>query len=91
MFDQQNNFGFDYVIDYKTCETKEDLVKELKLVAPNGIDMYFDNVGGIHFEAAMDVLANHGRVAICGSISGYNSEVPSPLSFYPMKMIYSCQ
>ena len=57
---------FDHAIDYKTCQTKEDLVKALKAVAPNGVNMYFENVGGIHFAAAMDVLAAKGRVAVCG-------------------------
>jgi NADPH-dependent curcumin reductase CurA len=45
---------------------KEDLVAALKAVAPNGINMYYENVGGIHFAAAMDVLAPRGRVAVCG-------------------------
>ena len=45
----------------------------MKEGAPEGIDMYFDNVGGIHFEAAMSSLRPHGRVAVCGGISEYNS------------------
>ena len=42
-------FGFDHAIDYKTCADKAALVAELKRCAPDGIDMYFENVGGIHF------------------------------------------
>jgi len=81
-------WGFDHAIDYKTCKNKDDLVAALKAVAPNGIDMYFENVGGMHFEAAMETLANFGRVAVCGMIDGYN-ELPKPTPFWPMKMIYT--
>ncbi len=44
----------------------------LKEAAPEGIDMYFENVGGFHFEAAFDSLRREGRIAVCGGISGYN-------------------
>ena len=53
--------------------------------------MYFENVGGIHFAAAMDVLAAKGRVAVCGMIDTYNDSVPEPCNFWPMKMIYTSQ
>ncbi len=67
------------------------MVAALKEAAPEGIDMYFENVGGIHFAAAMDVLRNHGRVAVCGFIDSYNDAVPAPATFWPMKMIYTSQ
>ena len=44
----------------------------LRAAAPDGIDVYFDNVGGRHLEAAIDAMRVHGRVAICGAISTYN-------------------
>jgi NADPH-dependent curcumin reductase CurA len=46
--------------------------------APDGIDVYFDNVGGDHLEAAIGALRVHGRAALCGSISGYNAVTPPP-------------
>jgi NADPH-dependent curcumin reductase CurA len=46
--------------------------------APDGIDVYFDNVGGEHLEAAIGALHVHGRAAICGSISSYNATEPPP-------------
>ena len=85
----QEEWGFDHAIDYKTCNGKEDLVAALKKVAPNGINMYFENVGGIHFAAAMDVLAPKGRVAVCGQIDNYNDANPGPCAFHPMRMIYT--
>jgi NADPH-dependent curcumin reductase CurA len=46
--------------------------------APGGIDVFFDNVGGAHLEAALNALRVHGRAALCGSISGYNAVEPPP-------------
>eukprot|EP00058_Branchiostoma_floridae_P000735 XP_002586223.1 hypothetical protein BRAFLDRAFT_109550 [Branchiostoma floridae] len=64
------DLGFDYVFNYKT----KSLGEELKKAAPEGIDCYFDNVGG---DFSVSVLNNHmkdhGRVAVCGSISTYNN------------------
>lgn len=65
-------FGFDAAIDY----TAGDLTAHLATAAPDGIDVYFDNVGGDHLQAALDVLNPFGRVALCGAISGYNSASP---------------
>mmetsp|Transcript_57878 Transcript_57878/g.134843 ORF Transcript_57878/g.134843 Transcript_57878/m.134843 type:complete len:348 (-) Transcript_57878:346-1389(-) len=84
-------FGFDHCIDYKRCSRTRDLVTELHRVAPGGIDMYFENVGGIHFEAAMTCLRARGRVAVCGAISGYNDAVPTPNKIHITNMIYSFQ
>jgi NADPH-dependent curcumin reductase CurA len=53
--------------------------------------MYFENVGGIHLEAAMDLLRSGGRVAVCGQISNYNSPAPELSKINLMKMIYSQQ
>jgi NADPH-dependent curcumin reductase CurA len=48
----------------------------LNLAALNGIDVYFDNVGGEMLEAALSALRVHGRIIACGGISGYNAEIP---------------
>jgi NADPH-dependent curcumin reductase CurA len=50
----------------------------LRAAAPDGIDVYFDNVGGNHLQAALDVLRVKGRVALCGAISSYNASEPVP-------------
>jgi NADPH-dependent curcumin reductase CurA len=74
--------GADHVIDYRAGP----LVKSLAEVAPQGIDVYFDNVGGDHLDAAFAVARNYARFAICGMIEGYND--PTPKSFrYIMRII----
>jgi NADPH-dependent curcumin reductase len=64
--------GFDSAIDYKS----EDLRKSLRTHCPNGIDVYFDNVGGDILEAALANLARGARIVICGAISQYCSTGP---------------
>ncbi len=56
----------------------------LRAAAPDGIDVYFDNVGGDHLEAALDSLRLGGRVALCGAVSTYNSAeiVPGPANLF---------
>jgi NADPH-dependent curcumin reductase CurA len=66
--------GFDTCFNYKDG-TPTELLSE---AAPDGIDLYFDNVGGAHLEAAIDALRPHGRVAMCGAISQYNATTPPP-------------
>jgi NADPH-dependent curcumin reductase CurA len=66
--------GFDAAFNYKT----QDTVEQLKASAPDGIDLYFDNVGGETLQAALSALRVHGRIVACGSISGYNNESPQP-------------
>jgi hypothetical protein len=66
--------GFDAAFDYRE-QSPRDALKEL---APDGIDIYFDNVGGDHLEAAIGALGTHGRVVACGSISRYNDAEPAP-------------
>jgi NADPH-dependent curcumin reductase CurA len=67
--------GVDQVIDYKA---EPDLKAALKRAAPDGVDVYFDNVGGPHLEAALDSARVNGRFALCGMISVYNNEQPEP-------------
>jgi hypothetical protein len=64
--------GFDSAIDYKA----EDVRKSLRTHCPNGIDVYFDNVGGEILEAALANLARGARIVICGAISQYCSTEP---------------
>ncbi|HYI75809.1 MAG TPA: NADP-dependent oxidoreductase [Gaiellaceae bacterium] len=66
--------GFDAVFNYREQSARAALGE----LAPDGIDVYFDNVGGDHLEAAIGALRAHGRVVACGSISRYNDAEPSP-------------
>ncbi|SNS88301.1 hypothetical protein SAMN05216276_1018106 [Streptosporangium subroseum] len=66
--------GFDAAFNYRNGPVHEQLAK----AAPDGIDVYFDNVGGEHLEAAIGALRRYGRVAMCGSISAYNATGPVP-------------
>ena len=70
----RDDLGLDAVINYKT----EPIHKALKAAAPNGIDVYFDNVGGDHLVAALDALRIGGRVALCGMISQFDATSPRP-------------
>jgi len=68
------DLGFDAAVDYKN----DNLISGLRTACPNGIDVYFDNVGGAVLDAALAFLAMHGRVVICGAISTYNDQSPAP-------------
>lgn len=69
------DIGCDHVIDYKA---EENLTKALMRVAPDGIDVYFENVGGDHLEAALACSKTFARFAMCGMISQYNNTGPAP-------------
>lgn len=69
------NAGVDHVINYKTAG---DLTAALRAAAPQGIDGYFDNVGGDHLEAAMEAAKPFARFAECGMIAQYNATEPPP-------------
>lgn len=75
----RNELGFDYTINYKTANMEE----SLKKAAPNGIDCYFDNVGGELSTLVMHHMNNFGRIAVCGSISSYNAPNLSSVSQLP--------
>ena len=69
------SIGVDHAIDYKA---EKDLTAALLKAAPNGIDVYFDNVGGEHLEAALTAARPFARFALCGAISMYNAtEMPA--------------
>ncbi|MCP3822264.1 NADP-dependent oxidoreductase [Streptomyces sp. A3M-1-3] len=65
-------FGFDAAIDYRS----DDVKKSLRELAPDGVDVYFDNVGGDILDAVLTRLARGARIVICGAISQYNSVQP---------------
>lgn len=67
-----DEYGFDAAFNYKNGPVAE----QLKEAAPDGIDVYFDNVGGEHLEAAIGRLKVHGRITVCGMISQYNVTEP---------------
>jgi NADPH-dependent curcumin reductase CurA len=66
--------GFDAAFDYHAGPVAALLTE----AAPDGIDVFYDNVGGEHLEAAIGAFRVHGRAALCGSISGYNAVEPPP-------------
>lgn len=66
--------GFDEAFNYKDGP----VLDQLKRNAPDGIDVYFDNVGGESLEAALATLRLHGRIIACGGISAYNADHPLP-------------
>jgi NADPH-dependent curcumin reductase CurA len=69
-----DELGFDAAIDHRA----DDLTGQLAAVAPDGIDVYFDNVGGESLRAAIANLNPFGRIAVCGMISAYNDRQPGP-------------
>jgi len=74
-----DELGFDDAIDYKS----ENIYTALKRKCPKGIDVYFDNVGGVILDAALGKLRMHARVVICGAISQYNntSKIKGPSNY----------
>lgn len=79
--------GFDAAIDYQN----EDVATRIKELAPEGVDVFFDNVGGEILEAAIDNIRTRGRVAICGAISQYNdqSRVKGPSTYLKLAEQYA--
>ncbi|ALF60642.1 NADP-dependent oxidoreductase [Psychrobacter urativorans] len=68
-----NELGFDICIDHKA----EDFAEQLKAACPDGIDIYYENVGGKVFDAVLPLLNAHARIPVCGLISQYNAtELP---------------
>ena len=67
-------YGYDAAFNYKDGDVRG----QLAAAAPEGIDVFFDNVGGDHLEAALDAFNDGGRAALCGAIVGYNTAEPVP-------------
>ena len=74
-----DELGFDVCIDYKTHKDAASLSKALKDACPDGIDGYFENVGGMVLDAVLGRMNAFGRIAVCGMIAGYNG-APLPLA-----------
>ncbi len=70
-----DELGFDAAVNYKTTEN---LHAALRAACPDGVDVYFDNVGGETLDIALRLLNRGARVPICGAISGYNATEPPP-------------
>lgn len=69
-----DELGFDGAINYKT----DNINARLSELAPNGIDMYFENTGGAIQQHVFDHMNAHGRIVVCGMIADYNATTPSP-------------
>jgi NADPH-dependent curcumin reductase CurA len=67
-----DELGFDAAVDYKSPEFK----RQLRAECPEGVDVYFDNVGGDVFEACLFAMKTHGRIACCGAVSQYDGAAP---------------
>ncbi|MCB1998311.1 MAG: NADP-dependent oxidoreductase [Burkholderiaceae bacterium] len=74
-----DELGFDACIDYKAHPDIKSLSKALKEACPDGIDGYFENVGGMIMDAVLLRMNAFGRIAVCGMIAGYNGE-PLPMA-----------
>ncbi|MFC5523401.1 NADP-dependent oxidoreductase [Polaromonas jejuensis] len=75
-----DELGFDACIDYKLHKDAASLSKALKEACPDGIDGYFENVGGMVLDAVLPRMNAFGRIALCGMIAGYDGQ-PLPLSY----------
>ena len=74
-----NELGFDACVDYKQHQDAASLTAALQAVCPQGVEGYFENVGGMVMNAVMPLMNAFGRVAVCGMIAGYNG-APIPLA-----------
>ena len=74
-----DELGFDACIDYKAYPDSKALYMALKEVTPEGIDGYFENVGGVILDVVLSRMNAFGRIALCGMIAGYNG-VPVPIT-----------
>jgi len=71
----KDEIGVDAAVNYKESEN---LHSQVKAEAPDGIDIYFENVGGEHLEVALSLMNNFGRIPVCGMISQYNDTTATP-------------
>ena len=76
----KEELGFDFAFNYKTADAKKVLLE----AAPNGIDCYFDNVGGELSSQIILQMRDYGRIAVCGSISNYNALSTADLPMAPI-------
>ena len=82
-----DELGFDACIDYKAHKDITSLLAAVASETPKGVDCYFDNVGGVILDAALDRMNAHGRIAVCGMISRYDGQ-SAPMA-NPMSILTS--
>ncbi len=82
-----DELGFDACVDYKTHQDAASLSKAIKAHCPDGVDGYFENVGGMVLDAVLPLMNAFGRIALCGMIAGYDGK-PVPMS-YPALILMS--
>jgi len=70
----ERDLGFDATVNHRSEKLRDDLAA----ACPNGIDVYFDNVGGRVLEAVLPLMRTHGRIVCCGAVSQYDSAAPAP-------------
>lgn len=75
----RDELGFDACVDYKTCRDDVALYHALAAATPHGVDVCFENVGGAIFDATLARMNPHGRIAVCGTVSGYDTN-PRPMT-----------
>lgn len=80
----RDEYGADAQIDYKS----DDVSARLANLCPGGIDIFYDNVGGDMLQAAVDNIARHGRIVLCGQIAGYDGSSPAPGPRDMMQLVY---
>lgn len=78
-----NEFGFDVALDH----TSEDFANDLAQACPEGIDVYFENVGGKIFEAVLPLLNKYSRIPVCGVISQYNEASTEPSAYTTQELL----
>lgn len=76
--------GLDAAIDYKST----DVATQVETACPDGVDVFFDNVGGATLQAALDHMNKDGRIVLCGQIAGYEGSAPIPGPQNMMRLIY---
>jgi NADPH-dependent curcumin reductase CurA len=81
----EQELGFDVCVDYKQHADAQSLARSLKEACPDGIDGYFENVGGMVMDAVMLRMNAFGRIALCGMIAGYDGK-PIPMA-YPQLLL----
>ena len=86
----KRQFKFDAAINYKTALHAQSLLDDIKEACPNGVDVYFDNVGGPISDLVIQNMNAHGRIAICGQISLYNlKDIPKDRDVEPLLLTRS--
>jgi NADPH-dependent curcumin reductase CurA len=84
-----NELGFDTCLDYREHADAKSLSKAVKEACPNGVEGYFENVGGMIMNAVLPRMNAHGRIALCGLIAGYDGQdvpIDNPRLFLTLRL-----